>query len=655
MNSQSIFNLKNLSVSWKLTIGFGLVLLLTVIISLFSYLGLTQTVERVDKADDANRMVKQLQEARIAEKNFIQRDDDAEIQEFESQVEQTLEQAQHLKETGFDDPQNIRLMESLIKEVTEYRSAFERYAESAQARRSVVTDMRDRAQAALASLDDLRQQLADDVEVLIQNEGSYPRLRSNLVISENANVASRLMMEARRDEKNLMSFQDDDYIDQVNASVEGAARELAQVDREFLTEAQGRLLDTVESEIQSYKKSFNRFVGLQSDGFRAEQAMLKSAREAIDSAEAARLDQRTQMQNIVTRTQASAISLPLFALVIGVAAAFVITRMIVPPLVRAARIAREVADGNLTVTVPAGGNDEVGTVLNAMKSMVDGLQQMVVNLQNSAQEISSAAEELSTVTVQTSEGVHEQKQEVDQTASAMTEMSASIQEVANNAERASTAAQDADEGSTECEKLVRASQDSILTLAGDIRQSAEIVDQVKHNSNTATTVLDVIKNIAEQTNLLALNAAIEAARAGDQGRGFAVVASEVRTLAMRTQDSTTEIEQIISELQSRVDEAVSSMEDNRESAESTVERGEEAAKALRRISTAVGDIADMNTQTASAATQQSSVAEQISHSVQRISDIADQSSSGAEETSRSSEELARLAQQIQEMTQRFQV
>jgi len=655
MGAQSVFNLKNLSVRWKLAFGFGLVLLLTVIISVVSYLGLDATAERVSKADDANRMVKWLQEARIAEKNFIQRDDDAEIQEMASQVEQVLEQAQLLKESGFDDPQNIQLMESLITQVTEYRGAFGRYVESAQARRRVVDEMRDRAQAALESLDILRNQLAEDVQVIIQNQGSYPRIRENLIISEHANVAIRLMMEARRDEKNLIGFQDESYIEQVTTSVDGAVQELAQIDREFVDSSQGALLDTVVEAIQSYKNSFHQFVDLRGAGLRAEQDMLAAAREAVQSAEAARTDQKAQMQDIVSRTQASSVSLPIFALLIGVAAAFLISRLIVPPLVRAARVAREVANGNLTVTVPDGGNDEIGTVLNAMKSMVAGLQEMVVNLQNSAQEVSSAAEELSAVTVQTSEGVHEQKQEVDQTASAMTEMSASIQEVANNAERASSAAKDADEGSTECEKLVRTSQESILGLAGDIRKSADIVDQVKQNSNTASTVLDVIKNIAEQTNLLALNAAIEAARAGEQGRGFAVVASEVRTLAQRTQDSTTEIEQIISELQNGVDQAVSSMDDNRENAERTVERGEEAAKALRRISKAVGDIADMNTQTASAATQQSTVSEQISQSVQRISEIADQSSSGAEETSRSSEELARLAEQIQQMSQRFRV
>ncbi len=118
-----------------------------------------------------------------------------------------------------------------------------------------------------------------------------------------------------------------------------------------------------------------------------------------------------------------------------------------------------------------------------------------------------------------------------------------------------------------------------------------------------------------------------------------MVASEVRSLAQRTQESTTEIEALIDALQGGVAQAVAKMEQNRVSAESTVEQGTKVAEALRTIASAVTSIADMNIQIASAATQQSAVAEEINKSVHRISDVADQSASGADDISRSSEEL----------------
>jgi methyl-accepting chemotaxis protein len=118
----------------------------------------------------------------------------------------------------------------------------------------------------------------------------------------------------------------------------------------------------------------------------------------------------------------------------------------------------------------------------------------------------------------------------------------------------------ADEGRTMSESTIG----RINLLATQLAGSQQVIEEVHGLSVNIGGILDVISQIAEQTNLLALNAAIEAARAGDQGRGFAVVADEVRNLARRTAASTSEIQSMISALQSSVRQAVEAIRSSSE-------------------------------------------------------------------------------------------
>ena len=206
---------------------------------------------------------------------------------------------------------------------------------------------------------------------------------------------------------------------------------------------------------------------------------------------------------------------------------------------------------------------------------------IVDELNASSHQLDTAVSQLSEVIEITRSGVEQQLQETEQVAAAINEMTSTMQEVATHATIAAESAGNADSAANAGRRIVAHTIDDIETLAQELENAARTIHGLESESEKIGSVLDVIKGISEQTNLLALNAAIEAARAGEQGRGFAVVADEVRALATRTQQSTEEIEAMISRLQSGAQEAVKVMEQSRQHAQHSTEKSAEAGSSLR--------------------------------------------------------------------------
>ncbi|HKM15756.1 MAG TPA: methyl-accepting chemotaxis protein [Marinospirillum sp.] len=316
---------------------------------------------------------------------------------------------------------------------------------------------------------------------------------------------------------------------------------------------------------------------------------------------------------------------------------------------------RDIADGDgdLTHRLPLDGSDELTEINRAFNRFIGKIQELVQQTHQSSLSVSAAAEELSAVTQQSSQTVHQQSQETDQVATAMNEMTATVQEVATNATQAAGAAREATDQALKGQSRLNATLETLADLDESIENTAITLERLKEGTENIGIIMDVISSVAEQTNLLALNAAIEAARAGEHGRGFAVVADEVRSLAARTQESTTEIHGTIERLVKEADESYKAMAESRKKAAETVNHAKETSEALDQVGEAIHLIADMNIQIASAAEQQAAVADEINRNVVNINELSSQTKEGSEHTTQASNELAQLAEMLNGQVSQF--
>ncbi len=349
---------------------------------------------------------------------------------------------------------------------------------------------------------------------------------------------------------------------------------------------------------------------------------------------------------------AAAIGMLLFGL--GV---WMIGKNVAKPLQTATAMMNEISkgDGDLDVALDDQGKDEVACLSKGFNGFVETIRDLVSEVKRSAKEIDLVANSLADSSMQSSERISQQQAETAQIAVAMNEMSSTVQEVANRTSEVASTAEKTMSAVGEGNSAVSDASQAIHDLAGDIEVASNTVQRVHGESERIGTVLEVIRGIAEQTNLLALNAAIEAARAGEQGRGFAVVADEVRQLAHRTQESTTEIQEMVESLQNSVAQTVDVMKRSHDRADDTVERATRVANSLTAISDSVNTITEMSIQIATAAEEQSHVAEDINRNVNNISQMGEENAAQISSSSEAARGLSHNVDGLVSLVSRFKM
>ncbi|MDY7063961.1 Methyl-accepting chemotaxis protein McpQ [Pseudomonas extremaustralis] len=630
--------LGNVSVRTKLGVGFGLVLLLTLMITFTGWTGLSDVASRGDKLGFISSLNVLTKDLRLARLDYEMRRGEQGTTAV-SDLLNRLDSGMKTARTLIEQPADIALIDEQLAAVEQYKRAFKDMAQAG--------DNRENARSKLGN--------TADNAVLKISEVEKSLLQGDSVTQFNRVVElSKLIQQARFQVRGYTYSGKVDAEQPALDAIDSALKKITELEGQLPAEYQANLQQASVS-LQAYRAAVSQY----RDSQVATAAALKTMSAQGDLL-LSHSDKLTASQTAVRDTDAAKAKYFLLlatalALIFGLVAAWAITRQIVIPLNQTLQVAERVASGDLSHNLTSVRQDELGQLQRAMQSMSMGLRELIGGISDGVTQIARAAEQLSAVTEQTSAGVNSQKIETDQVATAMNEMAATVLEVARNAEEASEAAVAADQQAREGDKVVGQAIAQIERLATEVGNSTEAMGHLKRESDKIGSVLDVIKSVAQQTNLLALNAAIEAARAGEAGRGFAVVADEVRSLALRTQKSTEEIEELIVGLQSGTQQVATIMDNSRGLTDSSVELTRSAGSALANITRTVSTIQAMNAQIATAAEQQSAVAEEVNRSVLNVRDISEQTAAASEETASSSTELARLGIHLQTLVGRFQV
>jgi methyl-accepting chemotaxis protein len=644
----------NLGMAKKLGVGFVLVLLLTALVAAIGVWSLQTISLRFDGLKQMSSLNSGLLKVRLLEQEYALHGNPKTADALREGVDGLIALATQLKAAS---AANVPVMNDVEQSLGAYRKAFDEFVSLSQAK-DLALEMASWSVSSVANnLDVLQAGLADDgAYSLKESEG-----KDGGQFIEQANQVSqvsRLMLQALNEARVRLdlSRKGDDSAGQ--GKIEQADQALTQAEQLKTTvkdEGYQTVLNEVVGHIGGFSEKLAEYTGLLAQEKTVYQQLHQRATQVVERVDQAYVAEDQSMQAELKKNSLLIIGSSALALLVGLIAAWVITRLIVAPLRSVIRVAQQIASGDLSATVEVTRRDEIGQLMQAMQQMGAGLSSIVSGLQAGIEQLASSAQSLSAVTEQTNLEVSSQKEETEQVATAMNQMTATVHDVARNAEEAAQAAQTADGKVESGQQVVRQSMARIEQLADSATSASSSIESLSAEIQNIGTVLSVIKSVAEQTNLLALNAAIEAARAGEQGRGFAVVADEVRALAKRTQQSTEEIERLVSALRSAAQSSVQQIQNSGELVKLAVSDALQTESALGSIAAAVSLIQQMNQQIAAAAEEQSSVAEEINRSVTSIRASADQSSLAMQGNAASSIELAQLGVELKGMVGHFRL
>jgi methyl-accepting chemotaxis protein I, serine sensor receptor len=385
----------------------------------------------------------------------------------------------------------------------------------------------------------------------------------------------------------------------------------------------------IAPEFQALEQNdFNTFRTLQGQTANELYARYEGAINALEALQVAHQEARYTASQTTFHTLATgAAVIAAIAFVIGVLARAALVSAVVRPIDAVIRHFDRIAEGDLTGSIVAASNNEMGRLLVGLQKMQAALVATVSRVRTGSEAIMHGAREIATGNADLSQRTEQQAASLQETASSMEQLTATVKLNADHAVEASGLARDASD---------TAARGGVVV--GDVVRTME---DIASSSNQIGDIIGVIEGIAFQTNILALNAAVEAARAGEQGRGFAVVAGEVRSLAQRSASAAKEIKSLI---------AVSA--DKVQAGSALVGR---AGETMGQVVAAVHRVNDIIGKISAASNEQSTGIEQINLAVVQMDSVTQQNAALVEQAAAAAASLEEQAGQLDAAVAAFRV
>jgi len=318
-----------------------------------------------------------------------------------------------------------------------------------------------------------------------------------------------------------------------------------------------------------------------------------------------------------------------------------------------AQIAEKIAASDLTVKItPLSDSDILG---NAFATMVEKLRNQIQGVIEGVNVLASAGSEIMASVSQLTSGAAE-------TATAVSETTTTVEEVKQTAEVTNQKAKHVSELGQRTAEISRAGLKSIEDTVNGmnrIREQmeaiADMVVRLSEQSQAIGEIIATVNDIAEQSNLLAVNASIEAAKAGEQGKGFAVVAQEIRSLAAQSKQATTQVRNILFDVQKAIGSAVMATEQGNKAVEEGVRLSTQAGESIDTLAESVTESTNAAIQIAASSQQQLVGMDQVVSAMENIRESSIQAASSTKQTEKAAHDLHDLGQRLQEIVKSYKV